>query len=595
MMWLGRIEIYLASPTHTVPLVADSNIQRQTVDAALLVEAAQQSGAFTTLEEIDRIIRYMVGESDNVTLPNMRTLLEATETDSASQLLDVDRWKTFEDTLGTKAFAFQRILSQILYSDPLDPEGVQPASALLLLGQRFIIDSYVTGNVVYDKIAGKVWRGLPSSLDVLFALGNSATAQLLEPELAQYHYSPNLAALRYLIDSYDSGFWEGTLYNSWLGSIRALNPPAQRPALPDFMKTAAWWQEKMNTQLASWAQLRHDNLLYAKQSSTVGVICSFPYSYVEPIPEFFHAISEMALHASATFDTLLPGNSLGRMPAYWNRLKSVADTLGTIAQKELSGTEFSDAEKGFLRQMIYTESAICGGSPYNGWYYSLYYTGKEGFEKNDLVVADVHTCPTDGSGAPVGWVLHVGTGPINLAVLVAQMAGGQNVAFVGPVMSYYEHVSTNFKRLTDEDWKTSYQLSPSFRPDFVNLYLADSTGGQRPGVATSLVTSVTMPQNNRIIPSTVVLGRNFPNPFNSSTVITFSIPVGLSDSYIELWIHNILGQRVKQLLNQRMPSGKYAARWDGTAENGVGVASGVYFYSLKVGNNLLTGKMSLLK
>ena len=601
MIWLGRMEIYLIAPANTYPPVADSNVQRQTIDGALLVEAANAGGAFQLLDEIDAVIRHLVGESDNVTLPNMRSLLEMTKTDNASQLLDVQRWKAFRDTLASKPFAFQRILSQILITSPINPDVIVPASSLLVLGQRFVIDSYVTGNVVYDKIKyeeRKWWRALPSTFDVLFSLGNDAAAQLLESELAQYHYSTNLAALRYLIDSYETDFWNSTVYNSWLNSIRSLNPPPDRTSFPPFMKTAAWWQEKMNTQLASWAQLRHDNLLYAKQSYTGGSMCSFPCVYVEPIPEFYGALKEMAKDAYAAFDSCLSGTSgtKARILNYWNDVKGSADTLELVARKELSNTGLNDAESNFLHRVFYTSSYPgCGGPPYIGWYYDLYYTGSVGFTKTDLVVADVHTCPTDEFGTPVGWVLHAGTGPVNLAVVVAPMPEGQQAAFIGPVMSYYEHVSANFKRLTDEEWKTEYQLSPSFRPDFVNLYLADSTGGQRPGVAPSLVTSVTTPHDNPIIPSTVVLGRNFPNPFNSSTIITFSIPQGLSDSYVELWIHNILGQQVKQLLHQRMPSGKYAARWDGTAENGGGVASGVYFYSLKVGNNLLTGKMSLLK
>jgi hypothetical protein len=598
MMWLGRIEIYLITPGHVILSVADSNVQRQTIDAALLVEAARGSGAFEILEEMDSIIRYLVGESDNVTLPNMRSLMEMTKTDSASQLLNIERWKAFEDTLAGEPFAFQRILSQMLVSDPFDPSSIQPASSLLLLGQRFIVDSYVTGNVVYDKIPDKRWRALPSSFDVLFSLGNSAAAQLLEPELSQYQYSSNLAALRYLIDSYEPEFWNGTLYNSWLNSIRTLNPPLDRSSLPAFMKTAAWWQEKMNTQLASWAQLRHDNLLYAKQSYTGMTVCSYPFSYVEPLPEFYDALAQMATNAADSFRDRLPSSFAGRehMISYWSQYKGVAKTLASIARKELSNAPLTDEERVFLQQMLYTHTTgMCGENPYDGWYYKLYYTGQEGFLKNDLVVADVHTCPTDGGGNLVGWVLHVGTGPVNLAVVVAEISGGQNVAFVGPVMSYYEHVSTNFKRLTDEEWKTEYQVSPSFRPEFVNLFLAGSTGGMRPGDVPSLTTSVVGPHDNPDIPTTIVLDKNFPNPFNSSTIIPFSIPQGLSNSTVELWIHNVLGQRVKQLVNQPMPAGKYAARWDGTRDGGHAVTSGVYFYSLRVGNQLATGKMSYVK
>jgi hypothetical protein len=363
------------------------------------------------------------------------------------------------------------------------------------------------------------------------------------------------------------------------------------------MKTAAWWQEKMNTQLASWTQLRHDNLLYAKQSYTGGNICSFPYSYVEPIPGFYKALGQMASSAREIFDSCLPASVWPKTHIlyYWNSLKGTADTLESIARKELTNTLLSEGELAFLRHFFFTQQGIvCGQSPYSGWYFQLFYTGVEGLLKNDLVVADVHTCPTDESGGMVGWVLHAGTGPINLAVLVAEVPGGQNVAFIGPVMSYYEYVSTNFKRLTDKEWKAGYLTLPALRPDFVNLYLADSTGGKRPGPVPSLITSVG-PYDNPDIPTAIVLEKNFPNPFNSSTIILFSIPQSLSNSPVELWVHNVLGQRVKRLVNQPMPAGKYAARWDGTNERGQVVASGVYFYSLRVGNQFATGKMSYVK
>ncbi len=123
--------------------------------------------------------------------------------------------------------------------------------------------------VVYDRINYQRvnWRQLPA-LDVMFALGNDAAAQLLVPELDQYHYADNLAALRYLIDSYEPEYWKGTFFNGWLNAIRALNLPTERSVLPQFMHTAAWWQEKMNTQLASWAVRM--------------TICSMPSSHTPP-------------------------------------------------------------------------------------------------------------------------------------------------------------------------------------------------------------------------------------------------------------------------------------------------------------------------
>ena len=103
-----------------------------------------------------------------------------------------------------------------------------------------------------------------------------------------------------------------------------------------------------------------------------------------------------------------------------------------------------------------------------------------GWLKRDYLIADVHTSPTDEAGAMVGWVKHVGTGPINLGVMVLPLEG-KSIAFVSPMMSYYEHLTTNFRRLTDEEWALIYNVAPSLRPDFVNAWLADVKGNRRPG------------------------------------------------------------------------------------------------------------------
>ena len=595
MIWLGRTEIYLIAPkSDDMVQQSSADIQRQTIDAVLLQEAAEMAGAFPLLEEIDGILRGFVGESDNVTLPNIRSLVRETHLESADQLLDSTRLAGFQQTLSQQAYAFQRINSQILMSDPMSPDQIVPASAFLLLGQRFVIDSYTTGNVVYDKILynnTKVRRMLPSTLDVLFALGNDAASQLLEPELNRYNYSSNLAAVRYLVDSYEPGFWGGTVYNGWLNSIRTLNPPTDRKGLPAFMQTAAWWQEKMNTQLASWAQLRHDFILYAKQSYTPGVICSFPESYVEPIPAFYKAVKAFADTASAMFQRASLQNTY--MVSYFNSMSSIVDTLRSIAEKELAGTPMTEAEAFFLKTMLYEDPHVCGAA-FRGWYPRLFYSGESSVFQKDLIVADVHTAPTDEAGSPVGWVLHAGTGPLNLGVVVTELPNGRLTAFIGPVMSYYEHVSTNFKRLTDEEWKTAYATAPSFRPTLARLYLADSTGGHFDGIQ-SLLTGIEVDPSNRAIPSSMALAQNYPNPFNSSTIIMFSVPQSLANSRVQLDIYDVQGKLVKRLLNSQLPAGNYATRWNGTTEGGMVSASGAYFYHLVAGDQRVVGKMSFVK
>lgn len=592
MMWLGRIEIYLIPPTSADPPQNYADIQRQIIDAVLLKELADSSDAFPLLNKIDSIIRFFVGEQDNVTLPNISSIAQEISLQDAHDLLDSARVREFQDTLSTKAFAFQRILSQILMHDPMNPEGVKPASSLMLLGQRFVIDSYVMANVVYDKVPTK--RMLPSPLDVLFAEGNSAAAQLLQSDLDEYQYASNLAALRYLIDSYGQDFWSMSMYNSWSDAIRSLNPPANRDTLPTFMQTAAWWQEKMNTQLASWAQLRHDNLLYAKESYSAAVLCSFPESYVEPMLDFYYAVESYAEVGEAEFQQ--PPLQDESVANYFQYLKAIADTLGNISREELSNTPLQGSEKSFLKSMMF-ESGECG-HPCDGWYPALFYPWFCGcntyspLDKN-LVVADVHTAPTDEDGDPVCWVLHVGTGPINLAVVVATPPGGVQTAFVGPVMSYYEHLSTNFQRLTDEEWQTMYNVSPSLRPSWVNIYLADTTGSSR-GAGISLLTGID-DHSRKQLPAALTLSQNFPNPFNPSTIIAFTIPQSLAHTHVKVSIYNDVGQLVKEIFSGNLAAGIYTALWNGTDSHGTAVASGVYFCRVTAGSMIATRKMVLLK
>ena len=162
---------------------------------------------------------------------------------------------------------------------------------------------------------------LPSSLDVLFALGNNAASDLLKPELEHYKYSLNLSGLRYLIDGYDNEFWEQSFYNRWLNTIKTLNAPTigEREKYPEFMKTAAWWQQKMNTQLASWAQLRHDNLLYAKQSYSGSFGCSNPDAFLEPMPEFYKVLSDLSKFTIKKLENFLLTDSGQNSNDYFNK------------------------------------------------------------------------------------------------------------------------------------------------------------------------------------------------------------------------------------------------------------------------------------
>ena len=615
MMWLGRTELYLMNPNTTIgelcsPQTFD-DVKRQIIDSYLIKELIDYSNSYADYSEIENTIKIFAGDQDNVTLDNLGYMKNAINLNNTDELLDSLKVVEFQDTLKNQDFAYQLILSQILFSDPLSPDSLIPASTFMLFGQRFVIDSYITASVVYDRIKyfdERICRLFPSLLDILFSIGNSASAQLLQEELNNYHYSQNLAALRYLIDAYDEEFWNANFYSNWLNIIRKLNPPADRINLPAFMQTAAFWQEKMNTQLASWTELRHDNLLYAKQSYTAGTICSYPYSYVEPFPDFYQTLKEFSINAANKIQIINfsdPGYQQ-KISEYFSLLGNTMDTLRIISGKELNREGLTPQEIHFLQSMLYENyNGGSGETPYKGWYAKLFYNDENigtepepwrtnpGLLQSDHLVADMHTIPTDCGGLITGWVKHVGTGPINLGVFVTPWNDGVETAFIGPVMSYYEYTTTNFLRLTDQEWNDQY-LQSAVRPEWVNIYLADSTGNSR-GNGPSLITSVENDPNNNIIPQSELLISNYPNPFNSTTLIVFTIPYDLTNKNVELKIYDVQGRLVKTLVNENLTAGNYIVKWGGNNDNLQGVASGVYFYNLKAGERTKSGKMNLLK
>jgi flagellar hook assembly protein FlgD len=99
-------------------------------------------------------------------------------------------------------------------------------------------------------------------------------------------------------------------------------------------------------------------------------------------------------------------------------------------------------------------------------------------------------------------------------------------------------------------------------------------------------------KTNSMIPEGFTLSQNYPNPFNLSTSISFSMP---ASSEVNLTIYNIMGQKVKTLAKGWFEAGSHTVTWDGTNESGSVVASGIYFYKLNAGENLVVKKMSLLK
>ena len=454
MMWLGRADLRFAE--FDVGVNAWVVRSRQLMAALLLHQAVNAGAGLPGWQSADDLIGLMVGPVDYIDFKGVAKLVADQGLVSASTVagLDAQATDSLLAALLSGKYGSQRIASHWLATDPHSATPTPLAPSFAFLGQRFVVDSHVFSNVVYDRIVHdgkKVQRVLPNPLDALFVMGNDLVLPLLAPDFAAHSYWGSLHGLRWLVDSYDASFWQSNVYNLWLDSLRQLNAPTTAAKYPFAMRTPAWRDKVANTQLASWAQLRHDTLLYAKQSYTGGVACEHPAGYVEPYPAFYQrleTLADVAGQALANAQVEQPWVQT-QIATFFTNWKQVMGTLRSIAERELKGESLTAADQAFLKKIIET-SPGCGSPMFSGWYTSLYFSA-DNFDKWKPTIADVHTNPNTGP-LPGPNVLHVATGNVSLMVFTVDTCTGAE-AFVGPVFRYHEVDVKKIERLSDKDWE----------------------------------------------------------------------------------------------------------------------------------------------
>ncbi|MEJ2053396.1 MAG: endo-1,4-beta-xylanase, partial [Calditrichaceae bacterium] len=123
-------------------------------------------------------------------------------------------------------------------------------------------------------------------------------------------------------------------------------------------------------------------------------------------------------------------------------------------------------------------------------------------------------------------------------------------------------------------------------------YLVDNDGSERPAMVwlkaylDTVNVTVSIDESGQL-PYAFNLSNNYPNPFNPTTTIDFTLP---RNSKAKLIVYNVLGQEVAVVLNKNMSAGKHQVTF-----NGVKLSSGIYFYRLVAGEHVSVKKMMLLK
>lgn len=481
MMWLGRADtgFTLTAPDSASGLSAA--LERERLGALLLVHSLNSSGKLGSIVGVGNVIDYLVGETDDLSLDGMKRGIEKLGIQAPQDIERPGLGEQLASLLPSLAPKPQ-IRSQSLLAKRGAASETQLHRSFHLFGQRFAVDSFVLSKVVFDSIkfkGKKVERMMPSGLDVMAALGNDEAVALLQPELEKYPYSTNLLASRKVVDAYDEQYWKSSVYTGWLQALRALDDlPENKTHFPKVMQTRQWQHKQLQTQLGSWAELRHDTILYTKQSYTAVLGCHYPDAYVEPYPAFYRLLNGLARRwHQRTSSLTMTGlgdqeqqnldSAKTAASAFLNALIDTTSKLEALAEKELAGEKFTDEETKYLRGWINRTTIGSGGQQvYSGAYTTLFADHKPARFKPE--VADVHTNPTDRE------VLEVAVGTANFLVMAVDEDCG-HTAYVGPVYSYYEFVEPGAKRLTDEGWGLRLAQHPPPRPAWTKSFVAPAS------------------------------------------------------------------------------------------------------------------------
>jgi hypothetical protein len=470
MMWLGRTELRVAGKG--VP-------PAELAGAIVLHELLARSAALPRWQQIDELIQTFVGPADAMSVGQLDALLSTRQMGRALQHAEL---KGLQDHIARTKLGEQAINSQLRVADADKTVPTPLPSAFSFFPQRFTVDSWVLSQLVFDRARYQgvpVEREIPSGVDVAFAaLGNDGAARILAERIEDQQgvdgrdglpIQASLLATRAVIDARPSAAWDANLYEGWISALRALSEPTTDARYPSVMRSEAWSNRRLQTQLASWSELRHDTILYVKQSYAM-VTCEYPAGFVELQPAFWQRLEHAAKLASGALERIeLPQERTWLKAAqleHWASFASTIAKLRGIAVKELAAEPLEPSELQFLKEAIEVpEIGGCGERPaWSGWYVKLYYGGSRDALEWDALAADVHTSPKEG-------VLTVATGGVDLMVAIIDR-GEHTMAFAGPTAQYWELVASDGARMTNLEWKQKLKdgRAPP-RPEWTSQWL----------------------------------------------------------------------------------------------------------------------------
>jgi len=486
MMWYGRMAFLLKGSQSWGPtgeaLIPVEDARIQTIQASLIalaLDTLQADGKpiADTWNRIYAVTAFFVGLADDLTPYEYKeSILKVFGSPVDVQQFN-DQGKMFELKTELALLRSPQIYGgtgEIYIDPPITPEKLDEvldkSKGMRFMGQRFIPDSYMFQNLVLPIVgpytgSGKPFtmehtavgpmRCFPRGLDVMTVLGSDRALAILDREgdTEYVNYYKALNDLVALFDSLTKDDWNKNLYWSWLYTLKSLLG-SYGQGYPAFMRGTPWRDKQLNAALASWAELRHDTILYAKQSYTVGTTSVPPKpdrGYVEPVPEFYNRLLGLTRMTRVGLDDMKVLDSVQR-----TRLQGLEDVLSRLVQisiAEIEGKELAEADYDYIEQFGYVLKPLVED------------LSDEKGAKTTLV-ADVHT------DINTYQVLEEGVGYVKLIVVAYMVPDGRILLGSGPVFSYYEFKWPMDDRLTDEKWTEMLEKGENpAQPDWVRSFV----------------------------------------------------------------------------------------------------------------------------
>ncbi len=433
MMWYGQVGF----------VQKEEDLDR----SALLMVLAMNSSAYDQWEAVYVVTSFFAGASDDLSYYEYLPAIEkayGSLPQTADLIGNADSWNTFRSLIASMNAPKINSLPTMDDNDT-STSSVEENKGFRFMGQRFTIDEAIFQQLIYENVQPNstgAKRMLPDTLDVAAALGSNEAFSILDSQgdTDYANYTQNMQQLQTGLASADDTLWKASLYSNWLYTLTPLLEE-KGEGYPSFMQNSEWAKKNLESFAGSYAELKHDTILYAKQVMAEMGGGELPQwddrGYVEPEPKVWARFADLSAQTAAGLKSynLLSADDETNL----KRLEQMANQFLTITKKELTNELPTDEEFDLIRNY--------GGNLEHFWL-EAYKEEGDNVSSADFPAAIIADIATD----PNGSCLEVGTGNPSRIYVIVPIDGELHIC-QGAVYSFYQFEQPLSNRLTDSTWR----------------------------------------------------------------------------------------------------------------------------------------------